>query len=361
MITRSISENVKRIEDAETLIKLAILKGYFSGSQTLMKKVEKLIEECVDGLTEDMKSVARLSLKRYALRLMLLLRNSLGANGVIVHKALTRAKNKQLTRVEYSALKHPSKKASTIDNMIGGGGGTTEETAEYTTSQKGVATDTYSKQYIKQVNKVMNQLADEQSMDADDVVGRNSLRNRAEMAERWRYHQEQIADFKERDVKLVICSVHADCSLRCYPHQGKIYSLDGSSGKTEDGRKYVPLETATDQNQVYYTNPNTGTAYRGGLLGYNCRHRLYEFKGQIAPKVTKEERKKEDEINRKQREYERAIRKYRERALTAVDPKERAEARRKAIELNKEYIAFSISHDRAYYPDRCRVLFETND
>ncbi len=357
MITRSISENVKRIEDAETLIKLAIRNGYFSGSQTLMKKVEKLIEECVDGLTEDMKLVARLSLKRYALRLMLLLRNSLGINGVLVYKALTRAKNNQLTRIEYSALKHPSKNASTIDNMIGGGG----ETAEYTTSQKGVANNTYSKRYIKQVNEVMNKLADEQSMDADDVVGRNSLRNRAEMAERWRYHQEQLTDFKERDVKLVICSVHADCSLRCYPHQGKIYSLDGTSGRTADGRKYVPLETATDQNQVYYTNPRTGTAYRGGLLGYNCRHRLYEFKGQIAPKVTKEQRKKEDEINRKQREYERAIRKYRERALTAVDPKERAEARRKAIELNKEYIAFSISHERAYYPDRCRVLFDTND
>lgn len=357
MITRSISENVKRIEDTETLIKLAIRKGYFNGSQTLMKKVEKLIEECVDGLTEDMKSVARLSLKRYALRLMLLLRNSLGANGVIVYKALTKAKKKQLTRIEYSALKHPSKKASTIDNMIRGGG----ETAEYTTSQKGVATDTYSKQYIKQVSKVMQKLADEQSMDADDIVGRNSLRNRAEMAERWRYHQEQLADFKERDVKLVICSTHADCSLRCFPHQGKIYSLDGTSGKTADGRKYVPLETATDQNQVYYTNPRTGTAYRGGLLGYNCRHRLYEFKGQISPKVTKEQQKKESEINRKQREYENRIRKYRERALTAVDEKERREARRRAIELNKEYIAFSIANGRAYYPDRCKVLFDTTD
>ena len=96
MITRNISENVKRIEDAETQIRLAIRNGYFSGSQTLMKKVEKLIEECVDGLTEDMKAVARLSLKRYALRLMLLLRSSLGVNGIVVYKAITKAKKKQL-------------------------------------------------------------------------------------------------------------------------------------------------------------------------------------------------------------------------------------------------------------------------
>jgi hypothetical protein len=44
-----------------------------------------------------------------------------------------------------------------------------------------------------------------------------------------------------------------------------------------------------------------------------------------------------------------------------VDKEERIKAKRRAIELNKEYIAFSIENERAYYPDRCRVLFDERD
>lgn len=98
-----------------------------------------------------------------------------------------------------------------------------------------------------------------------------------------------FSDFKSNGVKLVIASAHADCSGRCSKWQGKVYSLDGSYGTTEDGREYQPLENATD---VYYTT-KAGRTYKNGLLGFNCRHKLHEFNGQQPQTISKEDRKKE--------------------------------------------------------------------
>ena len=368
MITRSISNNVKLIEDTETLIRLEVRKGYFSNSAKVMEKVDKLIEDCVEQLPKGMQANTRKSLKLFARRLMALLRVSFGVNGLLVWSALQKANKGKLTAAEYKALQLPTKNKAKPTFRLPQKAENTKlpdwlieddavEESNYSTMSKGVANSTYSKNYIKAVNKVMQEMADTQSLDANDIIGRNSLRNYAEMYERHAFHEKQLAEFKDKGVNLVICSVHADCSLRCFKHQGKVYSLDGTSGRTADGRAYVPLETATDQNQVYYTNPRTGTAYKGGLLGYNCRHKLYEFTGQKPPRVSKEEQKRESEINRKQREYENQIRKWRERALTCVDEKERKKAKQKATALYKEYVAFSIAHERAYYPDRCKVLF----
>ena len=118
------------------------------------------------------------------------------------------------------------------------------------TVAKGVPTGQYPKAYMKQVNDTLRKIADIQALDADDVTGRNSLRNRAEMEVRYEYHQNEIADYKKQGAKLVICSTHADCSDRCYPWQGRVYSLDHTTGITADGKRYIPLETATD---IYYT------------------------------------------------------------------------------------------------------------
>lgn len=348
MIVRSISNNVKRIEDCETEIRLAIKKGYFTNSTKLTERVNKIIEECVKELPDSLKKDARKSLQEFAQRCYRTLRTNLGVNGLAVAWALSKAFKGSLTRQDALTLKQPIITAKVFP----------EEPFEYSTMAKGVPNGVYSKEYIKRVNKVMQKMADEQSLDPNDILGRNSLRNLAEMNERYEYHQKELADFKANGTKLVICSVHQDCSLRCFKWQGGIYSLDGTSGKTADGREYKPLSVATNQEQVYYTNPRTGTAYKGGLLGYNCRHRLYAFTGQIPPTVTKAEQKRENAINQKQRQYENNIRKWRERALMAEGKEERRKAKAKAVQLNDEYIAFSLSHDRAYYPDRCKVLFD---
>lgn len=224
------------------------------------------------------------------------------------------------------------------------------------TVAKGVPTGQYPKTYMKQVNDTLRKIADIQALDADDVTGRNSLRNRAEMEVRYEYHQNEIADFKKQGAKLVICSTHADCSDRCYPWQGRVYSLDHTTGITADGKRYIPLETATD---IYYTT-KAGKTYKNGLLGFNCRHRLYEYKdGMQVPYVSANEQKQEYAITLKQRQMETQIRHYREEYLIyhgTTDEALAQRARKKAIALNKRYIAFSQKNERAYYPDRVKII-----
>ena len=224
------------------------------------------------------------------------------------------------------------------------------------TVAKGVPTGQYPKTYMKQVNDTLRKIADIQALDADDVTGRNSLRNRAEMEVRYEYHQNEIADYKKQGTKLVICSTHADCSDRCYPWQGRVYSLDHTTGITADGKRYIPLETATD---IYYTT-KAGKTYKNGLLGFNCRHRLYEYKdGMQVPYVSANEQKQEYAITLKQRQMETQIRHYREEYLIyhgTTDEALAQRARKKAIALNKRYIAFSQKNERAYYPDRVKII-----
>ena len=151
---------------------------------------------------------------------------------------------------------------------------------------------------------------------------------------------------------MVVCSSHADCSDRCAPYQGRIYSLDYTSGEI-DGHKYVPLEVATEH---FYTT-KAGVTYKNGLLGFNCRHELEEYKGKLLPIISAEERKKEYNITKQQRELERAVRKARvqELMLKDIDFKGYKEAKVKAKAFYERYKQFSRDNQRAYYPDRVAI------
>lgn len=183
----------------------------------------------------------------------------------------------------------------------------------------------------------------------------NSLRNRAELEVRYNGHLENIKNLKEQGHRLVIASTHADCSERCAKLQGRVYSLDGTYGTTPDGRKYVPLEVATD---VYYTT-KAGKVWKNGLLGFNCRHYLVAYKdGYRFPKPNVAEERKQYAITEKQRQYERNVRYWRTRAVyeKGIDSKAYKKAREKAVKWNNKYIDFSHSNGRAYYPSRTKIL-----
>lgn len=120
----------------------------------------------------------------------------------------------------------------------------------------------YSDVWRNQVKPVLDRLCDGVALDPNDYSGRNSLRNLAEMEVRYNDHLQSIEALKAAGERLVVCSAHADCSDRCAPWQGRVYSLDGTSGVI-DGHRYVPLEQATD---IYYTT-KAGRVYKNGLLG----------------------------------------------------------------------------------------------
>lgn len=210
----------------------------------------------------------------------------------------------------------------------------------------------YDKAWKERVKPTLQRIAEQKALDPNDYTGRNSLRNLAEMEVRYQDHQDNIEDLKSRGLKLVQASAHADCSKRCAPWQGKIYSLDGSFGKI-DGHNYQPLENATD---VYYTT-KAGITYKNGLLGFNCRHYLREYKGEFLPYVGEKERKKEYKITLKQREMERTVRAQRAKAAMYQDTNklEYLKARTAAKRLYDEYKKFSLDNNRAYYPMRVRI------
>ena len=76
------------------------------------------------------------------------------------------------------------------------------------------------------------------------------------------------------------------------------------------------------------------------------------------PRVSAAEQKKEYAITKRQREMERAVVRARENALAKKDADiaEWRKWRKIAKERYDEYKKFSIDHERAYYPDRVKIL-----
>ncbi len=334
--------------DAQTDIKTAVKQSVLSGEAVMVtkEKIKKIIDRAIARIrSPTLKSDARVSLMRFADKVYLRFKEQLSriapykiAAVVVLMRAITDKNNVGENYI-------PKTKAER----------TAARTLSYADFNKGIPLYEFHKTYIKRVEKALYGLADSQALDPNDFTGRNTLRNLAEMQVRYERHQDEIAGFKERGTKLVVCSVHADCSDRCRDWQGGVYSLNGTEGYTEDGRHYQPLERATD---IFYTT-KAGRTYKNGLLGFNCRHKLYEYRaGMGIPAVSKEVQKREYAITQRQRIMEREIISAREVALCFKDVGGNIYRKWKKIaaERYEKYKAFSKEHGRAYYPDRVKIL-----
>lgn len=211
---------------------------------------------------------------------------------------------------------------------------------------------------LERLNQTYSQLGNSQAK----VSFGQSLYGKAELNARYQEQQKMVSDLKEK-TKLVICDTYSDCSDRCKEWQGRIYSLDGTSGITEDGKKYIPLEVAT--NAIF-------KGHRNGLLGYNCRHKLVAYKtGMRANKVSETERKREYEITKEQRLLEREIRKHKDMALSFQRGRQNTkqfskqqvefmnnkyqEHKYKADILTKQYYKFCEDNNRVKYSSRLKI------
>lgn len=336
------------LEEAETKIRQVVKNEYFAQAPktAIDQKVFRIIREVEKSIDlPELREAARRSLLRFYLAQYEELRRSFGWQLPLL-AALFLLNRKTLTGREIKPTRAQTEQARQ-----------TLEQAGYDRSRLlGSPLQKFSKDYMERnVKPALDRLAAQQARDPDDVSGRNTLRNRAEMEVRYQAHQDEISGFKARGVNLVICSTHADCSARCAPWQGRVYSLDGTYGTTDDGRRYEPLENATD---ILYTT-KAGKTYKNGLLGFNCRHYLVPYKsGYRFPKPNVVEERREYEITQEQRRLEANVRRWRTKAieLKGQDPKGYSEARKKAVEWNQAYIEFSKQNNRAYYPSRTKLL-----
>lgn len=208
-----------------------------------------------------------------------------------------------------------------------------------------------------EIEKLMFDIADEDIKDSNGA----SLRNVAEIHVRHDYQQASIEQMRASGVKLVWASTHVDCSPRCFPWQGKLYSLDGTSGTTDTGVSYQPLEVAVN---VPYTT-RAGITYMNGLLGFNCRHRLIPYKDEQEPPkgYTKAQTVRAYQLDLQQRAMEREIRRVKERAhlLKGVERVEKgttADMYAKARQMTEAYRKFCRDNDRVAMIYRTQVTVE---
>ena len=201
----------------------------------------------------------------------------------------------------------------------------------------------------KEIRAFMNEFAEM----SDSSAARSAAERRAR-----KERQTDRAELEERGVRLVYVPSHANCSKRCQPYQGRVYSLDGTRGVI-DGHKYVPIEEGTANC--------AGKTHSEGLFSYNCRHTMVEYeRGMRVERIPDAVIEKARALETKQRAMERRIRKEREKrelhmAIYKATGDERAhkiatQSRGKAAQLRREYERFSLENDLVYYPDRLKVV-----
>ena len=358
------------LEDAETKIRQVVKNGYFSQTPkaAIDRKIAAIIREAEQKVKIPALAVAaRKSLLQFYNAQYREFRRSFGWQfGILT--ALLLLQGRTLLGREIKPSKVQKRQAVRTLESVGfeppSGGdaaysGEMWNESDYDASrQLGSPLQKFSKDYMREnVKPALDRLIKQQPKDPDDITGRNTLRNRAEMEVRYQAVSESIESMRARGVKLIIISTHADCSERCRKAQGGVYSLDGTSGTTDDGRHYEPLENVTD----IPIQTKSGKVYPRGygiLYGFGCRHFAIEYKsGYRFPNPDPEEERKQYAITVKQRQMEREVRKWRiTRDMNKnIDREKYLEARRKAIAANRAYEAFSKKHNRAFYPSRVDI------
>ncbi len=351
------------LEEAETEIRKAVKDDYFArkSKTAINKRVFGIIAAALNRIhIPSLRDIARASLINFFDRQYTELKRSFDGKITVLTAVLllsgktldggTIKPTKAQTAAAVRAIVSSPERESFVENFgedFGDG-----------SRILGNAANKYSEDYIRrEVQPALQRLTEMYPKDPRDSLGRSvSLRNIAEMQVRQQNHIDERNSLIARGVRLVIISAHADCSERCAEAQGRVFSLDGSSGVTDDGRKYEPLENVTD---VYTPPTKSGTVYKNGLFGFNCRHYMIPYEnGLRVPRPDAETERREYAITVKQRELEREVRRWRNEAVEkkGVSPYEYKTARKKAIEANKRYIEFSKANNRAYFPSRVRLI-----
>ena len=200
--------------------------------------------------------------------------------------------------------------------------------------------------YQKKVNREIMKIASMNVVLVDRKGRTMSARNLAEMQVRY---EEQVKDFEKLDkkgVKYVVATSHDNASERCQPWQGKIFELDAkvgdvTIGKTPDGKDYYSLKEAMTH----------------GFLGYNCRHRIIEYKsGMVMPKsYTENKINSERNIEKTARSLERQIRNAKKKSMLANNTIDRKKYQEESKKLQDTYWQYCKEHDYPVAEWRIRV------
>ena len=331
------------IEDAISQIKATIVSDIAKGvSKTETEaKISSIVRECLKKVDARIVPQIRESLKSMAQsNYYIFSENMKVANRNLLNKALSANIVKETD--------------SAFPSGLGKGVLLTNDVAfrnQMTTLEKGLP---LIREYQSQVRAMTKVISADPTMTrkvnpVSGKVTKMSARNLAEMTARYQANQNDLDKVRQK-VKLWWISSHADCSPRCAPWQGKLYSTHPDLiGKTIDGHRVNDLDKALSAN--------------GGnsiINGYNCRHYLIEYTpGSDPPKTFSSEiLKREYAIDQKQRNYENHIRQLKlQQRLSAAEGDTQLAKRlsKRWHQAEKEYKIFSLENKRPFYLWRTQI------
>lgn len=344
VIPSRMDDQVLAVQECEDEIKIYLTRAVIGGAprEEISKGLRKIIDHLLDELTsEKIKAAAAESLPRFASQVYAVLEATFGGLKKAQIRALISTANGSATKPQRALVDDIRANAEVFEV----GRAYNRETAA----------SAFARDYHNEVRHALDVVANiNPRPDADRV----NLRNIAEMTVRYERQTAMIEDLQEKGTDLVWIVPHANCSERCEPWQGHLYSMRGGTGRTPEGIPYRPLTDATEAVQI----TKSGRAYVNGCVtGYNCRHRLRPYTpgggrpAQIPAKVVERERA----IEQQQRKMERDIRKAKIRASLAEamqDPQAAKKEKLKARALTQAYEAFSTKNGVAFIRERTRVL-----
>ena len=356
IVIEGVSEEAKLVDAAQ----IEVLRyAKYAAEQMLtdtayLKGVERIVELLIGKLTNDeLKARCRALFPSYAVKLLLRERALVRTYALWYGYALAaRSLNKRGGRAVFDrankAISPTLRKTPLFKAVI-----TSIPDKAYNWA---VPLAQWERSYTKTINRIMVDLV--YSDAKEDYTTNVNLRNIAEMTVRYERQLERLEELKADGVKLVWIEPHANCSERCEKYQGKLYSLDGSTGKI-DGIDYRPLEYATNNPVDRYVT-RAGKVYQNGCItGFNCRHQLIPYAtGNRPMPIPADVIARRRAIEQRQREMERDIRAQKRKAVLMrnVSPEAYNKAREKASRMTELYEEYSRKNDAAFSRERTSIF-----
>lgn len=178
--------------------------------------------------------------------------------------------------------------------------------------------------YAKEVKKYVNDFGgDPFTIVEKDGKRPISLWQKAELDVRYENQMQNLQSMRAEGIKYAWLSSHPNASKRCSAWQGELVAIEGHAlapqkvvnHKTFKYNKNSFLIGTVDKHKVYSLTDimdviDDRYGYHNNIIcGFNCRHRLIPYTGQLPPKeYTKEDIEKQRAIESRIRELERKIR-----------------------------------------------------
>ena len=208
--------------------------------------------------------------------------------------------------------------------------------------------------YPQELKKKIGGLAKTQTVASEPGKKPITVWQKAELDLRYEGQVDMIRDLVNNGVQYAWTSTHPDCSKRCEKWQGKLFDLQAPHSELSGHR----MRTKVDGNTVYCFKEVISRLDKYGyqnniIIGFNCRHKLVPYKsGSVAPQeYTKEQVRRNREINEKLRRLEREIRYYKQQSIlyNGIDKSLANKYKQKAKELTKYYKDFANKNGYAWY------------